>query len=75
VTEIAQCIETLVPESTLRYTEQDFREHFTFEVESGRSRSLGWEPKTGLVEGLQEIVTGFPGVEQPVLRREDEEEV
>jgi nucleoside-diphosphate-sugar epimerase len=62
ILEVAKIVETICPGIPIRYTEQDFREHFTFELDSKQIRKYGWEPRVELREGLERVIESFSGM-------------
>ena len=46
----------------VRFTEQDFRTHFSFEVDTTAVRQTGWLPKTRIQEGLRQLRQRFQSV-------------
>ncbi|MBN1217508.1 MAG: SDR family oxidoreductase [Anaerolineae bacterium] len=61
--EIAHILQTLVPDATMRYTDQDILTEISFEVESTKLLKMGFEPQFDLTAGLREMLTRWRGFE------------
>ncbi|MCB0045373.1 MAG: NAD-dependent epimerase/dehydratase family protein [Caldilineaceae bacterium] len=62
---LAHRLSAVKPDITLRYTDQDVRTHYSFDINGRRLRELGWAPRVNIEEGLAEIVKSFSGVTTP----------
>ena len=54
---IAQTLQNIVPEATIRYTDQDILTEISFEVDSTKLMGWGFQPQFNLEEGLKEMLT------------------
>lgn len=59
--EIAQALQVIVPDATIRYTDQDILTELSFEVDSPKLLGMGFQPQYRLEDGLQEVVARFQG--------------
>ena len=59
--QIAHTLQTLVPEATVRYTDQDILTEISFEVDSSKLLGLGFKPNFDLETGLREMLTRWRG--------------
>lgn len=59
VLDLVDAVRASRPGIRVRYTEQDVLTHFSFDVDSGKLRSLGWEPQHDLEAGLGEVIDRF----------------
>jgi UDP-glucose 4-epimerase len=66
--EIAQTLQKLVPEATIRYTDQDILTEIGFEIDSTKLREMGFQPKFDLEAGLKEMLTRWQGF-QPIVMK------
>ena len=49
----------LRPAASVRYTEQDIRTHYSFDVTNDRLLAQGWAPQVSASEGLSELLARF----------------
>jgi nucleoside-diphosphate-sugar epimerase len=56
---LARLIKDLRPQTRVRYTDQDYREHLSLTVAGDKLRAAGWRPRERLAEGLAELLGHF----------------
>lgn len=69
--EIAHSLQMLVPEATIRYTDQDILTEISYVVDSTKLMDLGFKPEFDLETGLKEMLarwTGFHPLETKLPR-------
>ncbi|MBN1994016.1 MAG: NAD(P)-dependent oxidoreductase [Anaerolineae bacterium] len=66
--EIAQTLQSIVPDATIRYTDQDILTEISFAVDSTKLMGLGFQPRFNLAEGLKEMLARWRGF-QPVATK------
>ena len=67
VNEIAQTLQILAPGASIRYTDQDILTELSFEIDSSKLLSLGFQPQFTLEQGLREMLAHWRGF-QPLWR-------
>jgi len=65
--QIAQILQSLVPGSSIRYTDQDILTEISFEVDSSKLLGMGFQPRFNLEQGLREILTRWRGFQPLVM--------
>ena len=65
VTELVSALQRIRPDVQVRYTEQDIRTHYSFDVSGTRFATQGWEAKVTLDIGLAEVMAHFVGLHAP----------
>lgn len=65
VNEIARAARQSRPGLEIRRTDQDLREHLSFEIDDSEIRSMGWAPSERLAAGLAELIDRFGGFSVP----------
>lgn len=66
VNQIASALQTLVPDASIRYTDQDILTEISFAVDSSKLIEMGFQPQFNLERGLEEMLARWRGF-QPVL--------
>ena len=61
INQIAQTLQGLVPDATIRYTDQDILTELSFEVDSTQLMALGFQPQFGLEDGLKLMLARWQG--------------
>ncbi len=59
--EIAAILQQLVPEATVRYTDQDILTEISYAVDSSKLLGMGFRPQVSLEEGLKEVLGRWRG--------------
>ena len=59
--EIAQTLQTIVPDASIRYTDQDILTEIGFEIDSTKLMNMGFQPQFNLEQGLKEMLTRWQG--------------
>jgi nucleoside-diphosphate-sugar epimerase len=59
--EIAEILQTLVPEATIRYTDQNILTEISYVVDSTKLMDMGFNPQFDLETGLKEMLTRWQG--------------
>jgi UDP-glucose 4-epimerase len=66
VNQIAHTLQTIVPNTPVRYTDQDILTEISFEVDSTKLMETGFQPQFSLEQGLQNMVARWRGF-RPML--------
>ena len=66
VNEIAHTLQTIVPDASVRYTDQDILTEISFKVDSAKLMGMGFRPQFSLEQGLKEMLARWRGF-RPVL--------
>lgn len=66
INQIARTLQTLAPDASIRYTDQDILTEISFEVDSSKLIEMGFQPQFDLEQGLEEMLARWRGF-QPVL--------
>lgn len=62
VVQVANMIQSISPNTTLHFTEQDIRTHLSFSADSRLLQTIGWQPKILLHHGLTELISKFQNI-------------
>lgn len=65
VNELVQAVREARPDVEVRRTDQDIREHLSFEVDDSQLRSMGWAPSQNLSDGLAELIDRYRAFSVP----------
>ncbi len=71
IIELINAIRTVKPTASVRYTDQDIRTHYSFEVSADSLREAGWKPAWSLEGGYEQMLEHFTGL-TPLLAIDDE---
>jgi UDP-glucose 4-epimerase len=66
--EIAQTLQKIVPEATIRYTDQDILTEISFEIDSTKLLKMGFRPRFDLEAGLKEMLSRWRGFQQMAMK-------
>ncbi len=66
INDIAHTLQTLVPEATIRYTDQDILTEISFAIDSSKLFDLGFQPDFTLKQGLKAMLTRWQGFAPPL---------
>lgn len=69
VNQMAQTLQTLVPEASVKYTDQHILTDVSFKVDASKLMGMGFEPQFDLKRGLKEMLARWRGF-QPALQRQ-----
>ena len=61
VNDIAEAVQRLMPEATVRYTDQDVLTEISFDVDVSKLESMGFTSAVSLEEGLKEVLARWQG--------------
>jgi nucleoside-diphosphate-sugar epimerase len=61
INQIADVLQTIVPDTPVRYTDQDILTEISYRVNSTKLIEMGFQPQFGLEQGLQEMVARWRG--------------
>lgn len=61
VNQIAHALQTIVPDTRIRYTDQDILTEISFHVDSTKLAEMGFQPQVSLEQGLEEMVARWRG--------------
>ncbi len=67
VNQIAQTLQTIRPDASIRYTDQDILTELSFEVDSTKLMGLGFQPELNLEQGLREMLGHWQGFQPLVM--------
>ena len=56
---LALLIKNLRPQTRIRYTDQDYREHLSLTLKGDRLHATGWQPQERLADGFAELLAHF----------------
>ena len=62
--EIAAMLQTLVPDATIRYTDQNILTEISYVVDSTKLMDMGFKPQFDLETGLKEMLTRWRSFQQ-----------
>jgi UDP-glucose 4-epimerase len=65
--EIAAMLQTLVPEATIRYTDQNILTEISYVVDSTKLMEMDFKPQFDLETGLKEMLTRWQGFQQMAM--------
>jgi UDP-glucose 4-epimerase len=66
VNQIAQTLQTITPGASIRYTDQDILTELSFEIDTTKLLSWGFQPQFNLEQGLREMLGHWQGF-RPVV--------
>jgi UDP-glucose 4-epimerase len=66
--EIAQTLKELVPEASIRYTDQDILTEIGFEIDSTKLLKMGFTPQFDLETGLKEMLARWTGFQAMAMK-------
>lgn len=61
VNDIAQTVQSIVPDATIYYTDQDILTELSFDLDSSKLHAMGFVPKYDLDYGLREMLARWKG--------------
>ena len=61
VNQIAQTLQTITPGASIRYTDQDILTELSFEIDTTKLLSWGFQPQFNLEQGLREMLGHWQG--------------
>ena len=61
INQIADVLQTIVPDTVVRYTDQDILTEISYRVDSTKLIEMGFQPQFSLEQGLQEVVARWRG--------------
>lgn len=64
VQEVASAIQSLRPETPVRFTEQDVLTHLSFEASSDKMLARDWQPQYALADGIGELIARFRNLQR-----------
>lgn len=59
IVELAEVVQSVLPQTDIHYTAQNVLTHFSFEVDSSTFRALGWTPKVSIDAGIADLLARF----------------
>jgi nucleoside-diphosphate-sugar epimerase len=65
VGDVVKTIVDISDAASVRFTEQDLRTRYSFEVDDAKIRAMGWAPETTLSAGAGELLSSFSGFALP----------
>jgi len=66
--EIAKMLQTLVPDASIRYTDQNILTEISYVVDSTKLMEMGFKPQFDLEAGLKEMLTRWQGFQQMEMK-------
>jgi len=61
INQIARALQSIAPDASMRYTDQDILTEISFEVDSSKLIELGFQPQFSLEQGLEEMLSRWRG--------------
>jgi len=61
INQVASVLQTIMPDTSVRYTDQDILTEISFQVNSTKLTEMGFRPQFSLEHGLQEMVARWRG--------------
>lgn len=75
VNQIAHALQEIAPRASIRYTDQDVLTEVSFQVDSTKLATLGFEPQFSLAQGLREMLTRWRGFHLPPTSAVDHSDI